>query len=145
MPTSYIMAGLRDVQFKGFRQVVPDGQYEVSAIDVAEFNGHAYIALTVKAGESSYELSLNSLCMKVFPVPNDGEPIVCAQLGSLNTELAEAVAEVAGKGNCTCGQVCDQLASFKGSKITLKSVSHTVLTYDGGTVARTFYSLTRVK
>lgn len=139
------MAGLRDVEFKGFRQVVPDGQYEIDNIDVTEFNGHAYVALTVKNGDTKFELSLNSLCMKVYPVPNDGEPIICSRLGSFNTELAEAVAAVASKGNCTCGQVCDQLASFKGSKITLKSISHTVLTYDGGTVARTFYSLNRVK
>lgn len=139
------MAGLRDTQFKGFRQVVPDGNYEIAKIDVAEFNGHAYIALTVKAGDASFELSLNSLCMKVYPVPNDGEPIICAKLGTFNTELAEAVARVASAGNCTCGQVVDGLASLKGSKITLHSVSHTVLTYDGGTVARTFYSLTRVE
>lgn len=139
------MAGLRDVEFKGFRQVVPDGQYEVDNIDVTEFNGHAYVAVTVKNGDTKFELSLNSLCMKVYPVPNDGEPIICSRLGSFNTELAEAVAAVASKGNCTCGQVCDQLASFKGSKITLKSISHTVLTYEGGTVARTFYSLNRVK
>ena len=139
------MAGLRDVEFKGFRQVVPDGQYEVDNIDVTEFNGHAYIALTVKNSDTKFELSLNSLCMKVYPVPNDGEPIICSRLSSFNTELAEAVAAVASKGKCTCGQVCDQLASFKGSKITLKSVSHTVLTYEGGTVARTFYSLNRVK
>lgn len=139
------MAGLRDVQFKGFRQVVPDGQYKVSNIDVAEFNGHAYIALIVKNGDTEFGLSLNSLCMKVYPVPNDGEPIICSRLGTFNTELAEAVAKVASSGNCTCGQVVDGLASFKGSKISLHSVSHTVLTYDGGTVARTFYSLTRVE
>lgn len=139
------MAGLRDVEFKGFRQVVPDGQYEVSNIDVTEFNGHAYIALTVKNDNASFELSLNSLCMKVFPVPNDGDPIVCSRLGSFNTELAEAVAKVASAGNCTCGQVVDGIASLKGSKITLKSISHTVLTYEGGTVTRTFYSLNRVK
>ena len=140
------MAGLRDVQFKGFRQVVPDGQYEIVKADVDEFNGHAYVALTIKSGKTTYDVSLNALCMKVFPRPNDAEPIVCATLGSFNTELAEAVAEVAGKGTCTCGNVADGLTTtFKGVKISLKSVSHTVLTYDGGTVARTFYSLNRVK
>lgn len=140
------MAGLRDVEFKGFRQVVPDGQYEIVKADVDQFNGHAYVALIIKSGKTTYDVSLNALCMKVFPVPNDGEPIVCAQLGGFNTELAESVAEIAGKGTCTCGDVADGLTTaFKSVKITLKSVSHTVLTYEGGTVARTFYSLNRVK
>ena len=140
------MAGLRDVEFKGFRQVVPDGQYEVIKADVDQFNGHAYVALTIKSDKTTYDVSLNALCMKVFPRPNDAEPIVCATLGSFNTELAEAVAEVASEGTCTCGAVADALTTaFEGVKITLKSVSHTVLTYDGGTVARTFYSLNRVK
>ena len=140
------MAGLRDVEFKGFRQVVPDGQYEVVKADVNEFNGHAYVALTIVSNFITYEVSLNALCMKVLPRPNDAEPIVCAALGSFNTELAEAVAGIAGKGTCTCGDVADGLTpTFKGVKITLKSVSHTVLTYDGGTVARTFYALNRVK
>lgn len=143
---SITMAGLRDVEFKGFRQVVPDGQYEIVKADVDAFNGHAYVALTIKSGKSTYDVSLNALCMKVFPVPNDGNPIVCSQLGSFNTELAEAVAGIAGKGTCTCGDVADGLTTaFKGVKITLKSISHTVLTYEGGTVARTFYSLNQVK
>lgn len=139
------MAGLRDSKFKGFRQTVPDGQYIIDHIDVAAFNGHAYVAVTVKQGEASYELSLNSLCLKIFPVPDDGEPIVCSRLGSFNTELAEAVAKVVGNTDVTCGQVADGLASFKGAKVSLKSVSHTVLTYEGGTVARTFYSLNRIE
>ena len=140
------MAGLRDVEFKGFRQVVPDGQYEIVKADVDEFNGYAYVALTIKSGKVTYDVSLNALCMKVFPVPNDGKPIVCSQLGSFNTELAETVAEIAGKGTCTCGDVVDGLTTaFKAVKITLKSISHTVLTYEGGTVAKTFYSLNRVK
>ena len=140
------MAGLRDVEFKGFRQVVPDGQYEIVKADVDEFNGYAYVALTIKSGNATYDVSLNTLCMKVFPVPNDRNPIVCSQLGSFNTELAETVAGIAGKGTCTCGDVADGLTTaFKAVKITLKSISHTVLTYEGGTVAKTFYSLNRVK
>ena len=140
------MAGLRDVEFKGFRQIIPDGQYEIVKADVGEFNGHAYVEVTINSGKSTYEVSLNALCMKVFPVPNDGKPIVCSQLGSFNTELAEAVAGIAGKGTCTCGEVADGLTTaFQGVKITLKSISHTVLTYEGGTVARTFYTLNRVK
>lgn len=140
-----IMAGLRDVEF-GFRQIIPDGTYEVLKADVNEFNGHAYVALTIKTSDTSYDVSLNTLCMKVFPVPNDGNPIMCNQLGSFNKELSEEVAKIAGKGTVTCGDVADGLTkAFKGSKITLKNESHTVLTYEGGTVARTFYSLNRVK
>lgn len=139
------MAGLRDSKFKGFRQVVPDGQYTVDKVDVAAFNGNAYVAITIKSGENSYELSLNALCLKVFPVPDDGEPIVTARLGSFNTELAEAVGKVVGNTDVTCGQVADSLASFKGAKISLHATSHTVLTYEGGTVAKTFYSLNRVE
>lgn len=139
------MAGLRDSKFKGYRPTVPDGQYIIDNIDVATFNGHAYVAVTLKQDEASYELSLNSLCLKVFPVPDDGEPIVCSRLGSFNSELAEAVAGVVGNTDATCGQVADGLASFKDAEVSLKSVSHTVLTYEGGTVARTFYSLDRIE
>ena len=140
------MAGLRDSKFKGFRQVVPDGQYTVDKVDVAAFNGNAYVAITLKAGENSYELSLNALCLKMFAVPDDGEPIVTARLGTFNTELAEAVAAIVGKADMTCGKVADDLdTKFKGAKVSLHSVAHTVLTYEGGTVAKTFYSLSRVE
>ena len=144
-PTTRIMAGLRDSKFKGFRQVVPDGQYTVDKVGVAAFNGNAYVAITLKSGENSYELSLNALCLKVFPVPDDGDPIVASRLGAFNTELAEAVGKVVGNTDVTCGQVADGLASFKGAKVSLHSTSHTVLTYEGGTVAKTFYSLNRVE
>lgn len=144
-PTTRIMAGLRDSKFKGFRQVVPDGQYEVEKVDVAAFNGNAYVAVTVKQGEVSYELSLNSLCLKVFPVPDDGEPVICSHLGAFNTELAEAIAAIVGNTDVTCGKVADDLnTKFKGANVSLHSVSHTVLTYEGGTIAKTFYSLNRV-
>ena len=48
------MAGLRDVEFKGFRQVVPDGQYEIVKADVDEFNSHAYVARVSSLKERSY-------------------------------------------------------------------------------------------